>query len=153
MEKIRWKKKEINKLKKLYKQEKSNKEIAIILNRSKNSIDEKAVRLNLSKSKRLKYKIQSRFQKGQNIGKKNGQWKGKNVGYHSLHNWIRRYKPKPKLCQDCHKEKPYDLANISGKYKRDVKDFKWVCRRCHMKKDGRLVNFKKYVGQNKPCLP
>ena len=33
---------------------------------------------------------------------------------------------------------PYDCANISGEYHRDVDDFEWLCRRCHMVKDGRL---------------
>jgi len=37
---------------------------------------------------------------------------------------------------------PYDVANISGKYKRDIKDFEWLCRLCHMTKDGRLEALK-----------
>ncbi len=78
-----------------------------------------------------------------NNGIKNGMWKGNKVGYQGLHNWIRRYKPKPKLCEVCKKEKPYEIANISGKYKRDVNDFEWLCRKCHMIKDGRMINLNK----------
>ena len=74
----------------------------------------------------------------------NVMWKGDNVGYKSLHIWIKDHKPKPKLCEDCKKVSPYDLANISGEYKRDIKDFKWVCRSCHMKEDGRINNLKQY---------
>ncbi len=70
-------------------------------------------------------------------------WKGDNVGYNALHNWVRRNKPKPKFCEECHIKPPYDVANISGKYLRDVNDFKWVCRGCHMKGDGRLIRLKK----------
>jgi len=70
----------------------------------------------------------------------NHNWKGDIVGYFSLHEWIRKRKPKPCLCEECNKQPPFDLANISGEYKRDVTDFKWLCRGCHMKSDGRLLN-------------
>jgi len=76
-----------------------------------------------------------------NTGKYNGMWKGTGVGKSELHNWVRRNKPKPKLCVCCKKSKPYDLANISQKYKRDINDFEWLCRKCHMAKDGRLNKF------------
>lgn len=76
----------------------------------------------------------------QNLNESNGMWKGNNVGRGALHVWIKKRKPKPNLCGKCHKNKPYDLTNISGKYKRDVNDFEWLCRRCHMIKDGRLKN-------------
>ena len=66
-------------------------------------------------------------------------WKGDNpIHTTSLHEWIKNHKPKPKFCEICKKNKPYDLANISGEYKRDINDFRWLCRSCHMKKDGRL---------------
>ncbi len=77
-------------------------------------------------------------------GERNGQWKGKKVGYHSLHEWIKNHKPKPEFCEECKKVKPYDLANISGEYKRDLNDYEWLCRKCHMKKDGRMQNLKQY---------
>lgn len=72
------------------------------------------------------------------LNEKNSQWKGKNVGYSALHEWVTRHKPKPEFCEQC-KEKPaYDLANISGEYKRDTTDYEWLCRKCHMIKDGRM---------------
>lgn len=80
--------------------------------------------------------------KGKNIGKMNGLWKGNKVKYNALHAWIKRHKPKPKFCEDCGSKEPFDLANISGEYKRDINDFKWVCRGCHMKEDGRMNNLK-----------
>lgn len=82
--------------------------------------------------------------KGLRIGWKNKNndnnpmWKGDDVKYGALHGWIRRRKYKPKFCESCKKNKPYDLANISGKYNRDINDFKWLCRSCHMKEDGRI---------------
>ena len=66
-------------------------------------------------------------------------WKGENVTKRTaLHSWIRNHKPKPLFCEECSLNKPYDLANISGEYKRDINDFEWLCRSCHMLKDGRL---------------
>ena len=44
-------------------------------------------------------------------------------------------------CEECKEEKPLDLANISGEYKRDINDYEWLCRRCHMESDGRLQKF------------
>lgn len=82
----------------------------------------------------------------------NPAWKGDDVKYVSLHGWIRNRKPKPKFCERCNIKKPHDLANISGNYKRDVNDFEWLCRKCHMIKDGRLYNViyrNKYVKHKK----
>lgn len=80
---------------------------------------------------------------GINIESRNGMWKGDDVGYCSLHEWVKNRKPKPNFCENCHQKKPYDLANISGQYKRDVSDYEWLCRSCHVKKDGRLKNLLK----------
>lgn len=77
--------------------------------------------------------------KGINASKENGMWKGDKVGYGALHIWISDRKPKPKTCPKCRKiTTKLELANISQKYKRDIQDFEWLCRRCHMLKDGRM---------------
>ncbi len=81
-------------------------------------------------------------------GAKNSKWKGNKVGRNALHEWIRRHKPKPALCQDCRRFKLLEIANISGKYKRDINDFKWICRKCHMFSDGRFVNLKNQEDKN-----
>jgi len=74
-------------------------------------------------------------------GENNPQWMGDKVSIVPLHVWIRSHKPKPTLCEMCKNKPPYDVANISQTYKRDVNDFEWLCRRCHMIKDGRLAKF------------
>ena len=79
---------------------------------------------------------------------KNPNWKGDIVSCGALHSWIRRRKIKPKFCECCGKTPPMDLANISQKYKRDINDFEWLCRRCHMYKDNRIKNLKQYRGNN-----
>jgi hypothetical protein len=83
-------------------------------------------------------------------GEKNHNWKGDGVGYIGLHGWVKRNLKKPKKCQDCKKEKGLDLANISQEYKRDLDDWEWLCRRCHMIKDGRTKNAIMRM-KNQPC--
>jgi hypothetical protein len=74
------------------------------------------------------------------VGDKHYAWKGDNVGYYPLHAWIRKNKPKDNFCNNCGKNKPLEAANISGKYKRDINDYKWLCRKCHMNSDNRISN-------------
>jgi hypothetical protein len=98
---------------------------------------------------REKISLSKKGKKNPRVSNENhGQWKGKNVGMSCLHSWIKRRKPMPNLCENCKINPPRDLANISGEYKRDVNDFKWICRKCHMKEDGRsakvLNNLKQY---------
>lgn len=72
----------------------------------------------------------------------NPNWKGNKVGYKGLHQWLRMHKPKVDLCESCKENPPFDLANISGEYKRELDNYEWLCRRCHMLKDGRLEVFR-----------
>lgn len=85
-------------------------------------------------------------------GKKNPMWKGDKAKMSSLHEWVGNRLNKPKLCQFCKKTKPLDLCNISGKYKRDLTDWEWLCRSCHMIKDGRMEKLHKKMGHFKKCL-
>lgn len=79
-------------------------------------------------------------------GSNNPNWKGNSVSYSAIHDYIKRHLPKTKKCQNCNYNKPYDLANISQEYKRDLDDWKWLCRKCHMVEDGRIKNLKQYSG-------
>ncbi len=76
------------------------------------------------------------------VNEKNPLWKGDKVGYIALHAWVKKRLIKPKECDNCDRSIPLDLANISQKYKRDISDWEWLCRSCHMKKDGRMKNLK-----------
>lgn len=76
-----------------------------------------------------------------NFGINHGKWKGDNVKYTALHQWVRRYKPFRDSCEFCGKSNcMIHLANISGEYKRDIDDFKWLCASCHFKMDRRGNN-------------
>ncbi|MEK6818835.1 MAG: hypothetical protein AABY10_02780 [Nanoarchaeota archaeon] len=95
-----------------------------------------------------KNKIKQVHSTSKNIGLNNGMWKGDNVGYIALHSWIKARKPKPLNCGHCNvRTNLLDLANISQEYKREVIDWEYLCRRCHMNKDGRIN--KLLVGLNK----
>jgi len=79
----------------------------------------------------------SEARKGLLANEKHPQWKGDNVSYAALHDWIKKNKQKPKRCDNCNKETDkLDCSNISGEYKRDINDFQWLCRRCHLEFDG-----------------
>jgi hypothetical protein len=71
-----------------------------------------------------------RFLKGGSIGKKHWAWKGSRVGYQGVHGWVRRTFKKDKCCK-CGSKENLDYANISGKYKRDISDWKVMCKKCH----------------------
>ncbi len=72
-------------------------------------------------------------------GDKNPHWKGDNVGNMGLHDWVRSRVPRPDLCQRCFTRPFYDLANVTGVYKRGLQNWKYLCRKCHMEFDGRLL--------------
>jgi hypothetical protein len=72
-------------------------------------------------------------------GAKHWNWSGDKVGYQSLHTWVRKNwekvkGKKPNKCQVCGQEKNLELSN-NGIYNREFKNWEWLCRGCHMKKD------------------
>ena len=79
------------------------------------------------------------------IGGKNHSWRGNKVKYRALHDWVNRWKGKPNKCEKCNseKEKRYDWANISKKYKRELTDWIRLCRSCHLKSDNSIRNRKR----------
>ena len=74
------------------------------------------------------------------FGEQNGMWKGDDVGYSALHKWIYRKKGKAVKCEKCGVECKCSWANLSGEYKRDVRDFISLCYSCHKKFDS--INIK-----------
>jgi hypothetical protein len=67
---------------------------------------------------------------------KNPQWKGDNAGISSIHCWLLRNCQKKDYCENCGKKNCLlDNANLSGKYTREISDYKTFCRSCHMKYD------------------
>ena len=73
---------------------------------------------------------------------RNPSWKGDSVSLYGLHRWVERKIGRPDKCSLCKTVGKVDLANISQEYKRDLSDWEWLCRKCHMTKDGRLKMFR-----------
>ena len=73
-------------------------------------------------------------------GENNNLWKGDKVGYSPLHRWIRKHNPMPDKCSNCNEDKKLDLANMTGIYNRESKNWKYLCRKCHLYLDGSIKN-------------
>lgn len=73
------------------------------------------------------------------VPNRNSQWKGSDVSYRTLHKWVERWKGKPSKCEECGLDetgKWYEWANISKEYKRELSDWRRLCRPCHREFDG-----------------
>lgn len=64
--------------------------------------------------------------------------KNNDISRNRLHRRIESIMGRPDKCSLCGATGAVDLANISNEYKNDVSDWEWLCRKCHMSKDGRL---------------
>jgi hypothetical protein len=72
-------------------------------------------------------------------GKDSPHWRGDEVGYGGLHDWMTKQYGQPVGCEDCgttDPDKRYEWANISGEYRRDRSDFRRLCKKCHNDLDG-----------------
>ena len=86
-------------------------------------------------------------------GKNNWQWKGDDVGYDALHDWVRNHKGKPLTCKNCgitSNEKKIHWANIDHKYKRKKGDWIELCVKCHSEYDRKMNP--EHFKPNKGCF-
>ena len=67
-------------------------------------------------------------------GEEHPNWK-ENVGNDGVHAWLRKNTTMPELCELCNNVPPYDLANITNIYTRDLVNWMYLCRSCHTKID------------------
>ena len=67
------------------------------------------------------------------VGTENKTWKGDKVGYRAVHDWVDRWKGKPKECEFCGilTAKKYEWANKDHQYNRNLSDYIRLCTRCH----------------------
>lgn len=100
--------------------------------KNKISIANKGRKWKLSKYTKIKQSISKKAEKNPN-------WKGDNITYSSLHNWIVRNYGKPKKCSHCSttNAKKFEWANKSGKYLRNINDYIRLCVSCHRKYDNK----------------
>ena len=73
---------------------------------------------------------------------RNPMWVGDHVSYSALHTWVKARLPKPEFCDTCKIKPSYDCAN-KGVYNRELKNWHWLCRHCHMEADGRMKNLRR----------
>lgn len=76
------------------------------------------------------------------VGEKHSNWKGDEVGYYALHVWVVRHKGNPEYCENCGKKGKMlkrfwsiDWANIDHKYRRVLRDYIGLCKKCHSEYD------------------
>lgn len=89
-------------------------------------------------------------------GNKNYNWKGNNATKRAIHIFLRKNIPRPELCVLCYGRPPTELANISDYYNPqmytlDVKNWRWLCRSCHMH-DGRKTRGIEKRRENDSCF-
>lgn len=70
-------------------------------------------------------------------GNNNPAWKEEGASYGAIHYWIRTRKPKPLFCESCKEVRNTEVALKGKKYTRNINDYWYICRSCHMKGDGR----------------
>ena len=73
-------------------------------------------------------------------GNNNPAWMGDKVSYRALHMWMQNNFGKADRCEgkNCKNITYYfEWANISGKYKRNRKDWIRLCKSCHILFDGK----------------
>jgi hypothetical protein len=78
------------------------------------------------------------FQKGRAApkGSDSPDWKGDNVTYFHLHDWVQKVKgPYPERCEHCGRQGYVEWANLSHEYRRDPADWAALCRTCHRRYD------------------
>ena len=89
---------------------------------------------------RLGHSIETKQKMKSHKGSERWNWKGDKAGYKSIHHWIRKELGKANHCEECgldksDKQKYFNWANISHKYRRDLKDYKQLCMPCHRRFD------------------
>lgn len=81
------------------------------------------------------------------LGQDSPNWKGDNASYNAKHSWIRRIFGNPKMCEECGLDnlvgRQINWANKSGKYLRNISDWKRLCIRCHRLFDKHWLKIKR----------
>lgn len=68
-------------------------------------------------------------------GANHPDWKGDEIAYSTIHNWLARVAVKTGTCSVCGAKRITQWANLSGEYKRDIADFAELCVPCHKRYD------------------
>jgi len=78
-------------------------------------------------------------------GKNHFGWKGGvSFKFHNkIHRWIERKRGKAKyyICEFCKKRQAYEWANLEHTYKKELNDYRTLCRSCHRRWDIKYNNY------------
>ena len=87
----------------------------------------------------------------------NPNWNPDSKDYDTIHAWANRKLKKPEKCPECGKKSNLDLCHkdhSKGRsediYNRDLNEWVFLCRSCHMKADGRMNNLKQFIPSEDP---
>lgn len=79
--------------------------------------------------------IMSINRKGKHAGEDHYNWKGDDTKYASLHQWVRKYRPRTEMCEICHIRKATEVACVTHIYEHNIDNFRWSCHSCNQKSD------------------
>lgn len=73
-------------------------------------------------------------------GNEHRHWRGENASISRKHTWIRENKIKPEKCPKCRNDKKLELSfdHSLGEATRNINDYQYLCKKCHMKRDKRF---------------
>ena len=83
--------------------------------------------------KGLHFSPKTEFKKGS----AHRHWKGEQASISQKHSWVRKHKKKKLFCECCNQNKKLELSfdHSLENYTRNSNDYKWLCKKCHIKKD------------------
>lgn len=89
--------------------------------------------------------LRSRFMKGRYSEETHPAWKGDEVGYSGVHQWVYRQRGRAIMCEfvDETCSTHFEWSNISHEYKRDLSDWQQLCVSHHRRYDGVIPSWVK----------
>jgi mRNA-degrading endonuclease YafQ of YafQ-DinJ toxin-antitoxin module len=99
-----------------------------------------------------KHSIQSKLKQSiSTLGNKNPNWNENSTSIHTGHNRAYRWFSKNKInCEICNSQKFIEIHHIDkNPLNNSIKNIQFVCRKCHMTIDNRIINNLQHKGVNK----
>ena len=117
-----------------------------VLKISKNNKGRKAWNKGLTKETDIRVLKYSESNKGKHDhnNSNNPNWKGDKAKPPAIHEWIKKNKQKPEICEECGVDSKLELSSKTHEYKRDINEFRWLCRSCHEKYDFKIFGVRKH---------
>lgn len=88
------------------------------------------------RAERIRKAINNRktgFGENHKRGKEHHAWKETGLGYTNTHKWVNKVKPRTGICELCGLKRKTEYSNVDHKYRRVIKDYMELCKKCHKK--------------------